>query len=237
MTWHGKRRWEAEAHPHESPPVMTWPMVILAVGSVAAGGLLIVNDRLQNFLAPVVGVPPVSHGFLGTAGIVATFDIGSLACSARVARRDDIDQLSAVFLDCWRISYDQVMPASLVARMTPEKARSLWADALQRPNQTILAATADEPPHPVVGFVGFQLQADGAGYVSSLYVSPHLQGGGVGRLLLSGAEQELRDAAPAPPDCGCSSRTRRRARSTSGRDGSPTAAGRRSPSGDSRSSA
>ena len=112
----------------------------------------------------------------------------------RVARRDDVDQLSAVFLDCWRISYAQVMPASLVAGMTPEKARSLWADALQRPNQTILAATADEPPHPVVGFVGFQLQADGAGYVSSLYVSPHLQGGGVGRLLLSGAEQELRDS-------------------------------------------
>jgi ribosomal protein S18 acetylase RimI-like enzyme len=115
----------------------------------------------------------------------------------RVARRDDIDQLSAVFLDCWRISYAQVMPASLVAGMTPEKARSLWADALRRPNQTILAATADEPPNNVVGFVGFQLQEDGAGYVSSLYVSPHLQGGGVGRLLLSGAEQELRDAGAA----------------------------------------
>ena len=112
----------------------------------------------------------------------------------RVARRDDIDQLSAVFLDCWRISYAEVMPASLVAGMTARKARSLWADALQRPNQTILAATGDEPPHAVVGFVGFQLQADGAGYVSSLYVSPHLQGGGVGRLLLSGAEQELRNA-------------------------------------------
>jgi ribosomal protein S18 acetylase RimI-like enzyme len=112
----------------------------------------------------------------------------------RVARRDDIDQLSAVFLDCWKISYAEVMPASLVASMTEEKARSLWADALQRPNQTILAATADEPPHPVVGFVGFQLQEDGAGYVSSLYVSPRLQGGGVGRLLLSGAERELRAA-------------------------------------------
>src|SRR5580700_10144003 len=71
MTWHGKRRWEAEAHPHESPPVMTWPMVILAVGSVGAGAFLIINDRLQNFLAPVVGVPPVSHGFVTTAGIVA----------------------------------------------------------------------------------------------------------------------------------------------------------------------
>ncbi len=71
MTWWGKRRWEAEAHPHESPPVMTWPMIILAVGSVAAGGLLIVNDRLQDFLAPVIGVPPVSHGFVTVAGIVA----------------------------------------------------------------------------------------------------------------------------------------------------------------------
>jgi NADH-quinone oxidoreductase subunit L len=71
MTWYGRRRWEAEAHPHESPPVMTWPMVILAVGSVAAGGLLIVNDRLQGFLAPVIGVPPVEHGFLTVAGIVS----------------------------------------------------------------------------------------------------------------------------------------------------------------------
>src|SRR5712691_11255813 len=33
MTWYGKPRWEAEAHPHESPPVMTWPMIVLAIGS------------------------------------------------------------------------------------------------------------------------------------------------------------------------------------------------------------
>jgi NADH-quinone oxidoreductase subunit L len=71
MTWHGRRRWKAEAHPHESPPVMTGPMVVIAIGSVCAGGLLIVNDRLQKFLAPVVGVPPVSHGFLTVAGGVA----------------------------------------------------------------------------------------------------------------------------------------------------------------------
>ncbi len=70
MTWHGKRRWEAEAHPHESPSVMTWPMIVLAIGSVGAGGFLIINDRLQDFLAPVVGVPPVSHGFVTPAGIV-----------------------------------------------------------------------------------------------------------------------------------------------------------------------
>jgi NADH-quinone oxidoreductase subunit L len=82
MTWYGKRRWEAERadghgdaehapHPHESPAVMTWPMIVLAIGSVGAGAFLIINDRLQDFLAPVVGVPPVSHGFLTVTGIVA----------------------------------------------------------------------------------------------------------------------------------------------------------------------
>src|SRR6516165_282315 len=71
MTWHGKRRWKADAHPHESPPVMTWPMIVLAVGSVGAGGFLIINDRLQDFLAPVVGVPPVEHGIITPAGVVA----------------------------------------------------------------------------------------------------------------------------------------------------------------------
>jgi NADH-quinone oxidoreductase subunit L len=71
MTWYAKRRWEPDAHPHESPPVMTFPMIVLAIGSVGAGAFLIINDRLQDFLAPVVGVPPVSHGFLSPAGLVA----------------------------------------------------------------------------------------------------------------------------------------------------------------------
>ena len=33
-----KRRGQLVAHPHESPAVMTWPMILLAVGSVASGG-------------------------------------------------------------------------------------------------------------------------------------------------------------------------------------------------------
>jgi len=71
MTWYGKRRWEPEAHPHESPSVMTWPMMVLAIGSVGAGAFLIINQRLQKFLAPVVGVPPESHGLFTTPGILA----------------------------------------------------------------------------------------------------------------------------------------------------------------------
>src|SRR3954465_13579593 len=34
MTFFGRARWEDGVHPHESPPVMTVPMMVLAVGSV-----------------------------------------------------------------------------------------------------------------------------------------------------------------------------------------------------------
>jgi len=71
MTWFGDKRWDSHAHPHESPAVMTWPMIVLAIGSVGAGGFLIVNDRLVDFLAPVVGVPPTLHGFWTWPGGIA----------------------------------------------------------------------------------------------------------------------------------------------------------------------
>ncbi len=57
MTFFGPRRWTDDVHPHESPPVMTVPMVLLAVGSVAAGGLLVFGGGLQNWLTPSVGRP------------------------------------------------------------------------------------------------------------------------------------------------------------------------------------
>src|SRR5205814_4082794 len=40
LTFHGPKRWTEGVHPHESPPVMTIPLILLAVGSVVAGGLL-----------------------------------------------------------------------------------------------------------------------------------------------------------------------------------------------------
>ncbi len=49
---------------------MTAPMIVLAIGSVGAGAFLIVNDRLADFLAPVVGLPPAFHGILSVPGLV-----------------------------------------------------------------------------------------------------------------------------------------------------------------------
>jgi NADH-quinone oxidoreductase subunit L len=62
MTFTGQRRWEDDRHPHESPPVMTSPMIVLALGSLGAGGFLTLSNRLIDFLGPVVGTPPRSGG-------------------------------------------------------------------------------------------------------------------------------------------------------------------------------
>jgi NADH-quinone oxidoreductase subunit L len=67
MTFHGERRWDEGQHPHEAPPVMTIPMIILAVGSVGAGAFLMLANRLIGFLSPVVGTPPLDKYFFLSA--------------------------------------------------------------------------------------------------------------------------------------------------------------------------
>ena len=38
MTFFGEKRWRAETHPHESPSVMGWPMVLLVIAATFAIG-------------------------------------------------------------------------------------------------------------------------------------------------------------------------------------------------------
>ncbi len=52
MTFLGKRRWVDDAHPHESPALMTVPLVVLALGSLFLGGLLLVHGGFQTWLEP-----------------------------------------------------------------------------------------------------------------------------------------------------------------------------------------
>ena len=55
MTFFGEKRWEEGVHPHESPKVMTVPLIVLAALSVL-GGVLLLGDFIVDFLAPVTGV-------------------------------------------------------------------------------------------------------------------------------------------------------------------------------------
>jgi NADH-quinone oxidoreductase subunit L len=61
MTFFGEKRWAEGTHPHESPSVMTWPMILLAVGSVASGGFFAYGGTLAHWLEPVVGAHEEAH--------------------------------------------------------------------------------------------------------------------------------------------------------------------------------
>jgi len=55
MTFLGQARWKDDAHPHESPAIMTVPLLILALLSVVSGFVLARGDTIINWLEPVVG--------------------------------------------------------------------------------------------------------------------------------------------------------------------------------------
>ena len=53
LTFTGTKRWDEDAHPHESPWLMWLPMAILAIGSVSSGFQLSRGDALENWLHPL----------------------------------------------------------------------------------------------------------------------------------------------------------------------------------------
>lgn len=64
LTFHGKKRWTEDIkHPHESPPIMWIPLVLLAAGSIGAGWLM--STSVVNWLTPVFGETHQTHGKLG----------------------------------------------------------------------------------------------------------------------------------------------------------------------------
>ncbi|MET9220717.1 NADH-quinone oxidoreductase subunit L [Streptomyces sp. NPDC088197] len=84
MTFFGEKRWVPDAeghepHPHESPKSMTIPMIILAFGSVLAGGLFSINSSFVKWLEPVTGHAegdsPISAGTV-TGGTMVALVIG-----------------------------------------------------------------------------------------------------------------------------------------------------------------
>jgi NADH-quinone oxidoreductase subunit L len=54
MTFFTDKRWEQDVHPHESPHVMTVPLIVLAALSVL-GGVMLIGDWIVDFLEPVTG--------------------------------------------------------------------------------------------------------------------------------------------------------------------------------------
>jgi NADH-quinone oxidoreductase subunit L len=95
MTFFGEKRWASGAseatgqtedtHPHEAPAVMTWPMILLAIGSVVSGGALAVGGTLEHWLEPVVGAHEIHH--VAPVWVVTTIILTVVAAGIAIAYR------------------------------------------------------------------------------------------------------------------------------------------------------
>jgi NADH-quinone oxidoreductase subunit L len=141
MTFFGKERWKSlknadgrEFHPHEAPPVMTIPMIILAVGSVAAGAFFKLGNRFAEWLAPSVGKleepahTVIPHEVLIALPIVLSL-LGVLAAWLFVGRKDvPVEKpvgVSLVVRAARQDLYGNTLNETLVARPGTWLARAL----------------------------------------------------------------------------------------------------------------
>ena len=134
MTFFGKARWEDDQHPHESPPVMTIPLIILGIGSIFTGMALLFWGNIETWLEPVTGfetrelaVPAV---VLEAITLVVVL-IGAAIASAMYRRSVAVEAPKGnVLVRAARNSmYDDAINDTIAVRPTYWLSRSLvWAD-------------------------------------------------------------------------------------------------------------
>jgi NADH-quinone oxidoreductase subunit L len=86
LTFHGPKRWTEDIHePHESPYIMTVPLMLLALGSIVAGFLIatVVPDWLQATFGgeQAEAKPVLAHWLLTTLSLLVTAIGAGLAWS------------------------------------------------------------------------------------------------------------------------------------------------------------
>ncbi|SUE14304.1 NADH:ubiquinone oxidoreductase subunit L [Rhodococcus gordoniae] len=116
LTFFGDRRWAPDAVPHESPASMTRPMIALAVGSVGAGGLLVLGGALQHWLEPVVGYDHHEGGL--PVWLVTTVTLAVVLAGVAVAYRQYV-----------REPVPETAPEA-VSALTVAARRDLYGDAV-----------------------------------------------------------------------------------------------------------
>ncbi|MFX4272163.1 NADH-quinone oxidoreductase subunit L [Propionibacteriaceae bacterium Y1685] len=155
MTFLGKKRWEDEVHPHESPAVMTIPLIVLGLASVVGG--LLLNSWIGGWLAPAVGA---EHGEEHHAAIFATSPV-AFATLGVVAVGVVIGFLAnRPGKDLPKVAPDTRNPLVLAGR------NDLFGDAfnetvLMRPGQALTRAVATTDHHGVDGAVNGTAQLVG----------------------------------------------------------------------------
>jgi NADH-quinone oxidoreductase subunit L len=135
LTFFGEKRWAPDAHPHEAPALMTWPMILLAVGSVFSGGLLGWGGTLRHWLEPVTTFEESSS--VAPSWVISAVAVGVVAVGFLIA--------------LWRYlgrPVPETAPAD-VSVLTVAARRDLYGDAF---NEEVFMRPGAQLTHALVEF-------------------------------------------------------------------------------------
>ena len=144
LTFLGERRWPEGRHPHESPPVMTLPLVVLGLLAVVAGFALSTftgaGGRIQTFLEPVLGLEAheatTAAAFWLSAAAVGTAAVGvAVAWLLYGSRRVDWLAVRVRFAPAWR---------AVAERLYVDQVYEFFTVTLGRALAAFLAVTVDQ---------------------------------------------------------------------------------------------
>jgi NADH-quinone oxidoreductase subunit L len=130
MTFYG--RYRGDAHPHESPPVMYLPLVILAILSLAGGYLFKLPEFLGE-LFPTVKEVPEDFALMAIASAVGLLGIG-LAYLMYVAKPELPDSIASSLKGLYTLVYnkyfvDEIYDAAVVKPVVNGSRVVLWRGA------------------------------------------------------------------------------------------------------------
>ena len=154
LTFMGTKRWEPGVHPHESPRVMTGPLVVLAALS-AIGGLLLLGSWIEHWLRPVVGEAPAASGappawVLSVLAVVVV--AGGVAAAWWYIGRREVRPGTTRYLKVPHVE-DVVVPRGLALTRTALAADRYAVDGILSGGPIALAAVAGELRKGQTGYV------------------------------------------------------------------------------------
>jgi GNAT superfamily N-acetyltransferase len=113
----------------------------------------------------------------------------------REATQSDANGIAKVHVDCWRSTYDGLVPADFLADLSYQEAEKFWRDVLIDSNMPGFVYVAVNDAGQIVGYIAGGPEREGnqlyEGELYSIYILKEFQRQGIGRNLIAAASQKM----------------------------------------------